>query len=162
MRTPVRLETRNTQQEQQRQQQAPDGWSLHEDPTTGHAYYLHDATHESVWAEADGSFPRVNNGAAAEHGGGEEDDGGGDDTCAEWDAGIFLGAGGAGGRPAPTAPPPLSYAMELAEHGAEIHSEGKKTRFCLALDLTFSLTFPYKEVRSCHMPVYSSWIVRPY
>ncbi|CAN0347016.1 unnamed protein product, partial [Ectocarpus fasciculatus] len=121
----------NTQQEQRRPQLPPDGWSLHEDPTTSHAYYLHEATHESVWAESDGSFPRVNNNAAAEHGGGggggEEDDGGGDDACADWDAGINLGAGAAGGRPVPTAPPPLSYTLELAEHGAQILNEGKKT-----------------------------------
>ncbi|CAM9230249.1 unnamed protein product, partial [Ectocarpus sp. 8 AP-2014] len=120
-------ELASVQGQQRQQQQLPDGWSLHEDPTTGHAYYLHDATHESVWAEADGSFPRVNSNAAAERAVGEEHDGGGDDACAEWDAGIVLGAGAAGARPAPTAPPPLSYTLELAEHGAEIPNEGKKT-----------------------------------
>ncbi|CAM9392175.1 unnamed protein product [Ectocarpus sp. 12 AP-2014] len=120
-------ELASVQGRQGQQQQLPDGWSLHEDPTTGHTYYLHDATHESVWAKADGSFPRVNCNAAAERAGGEEHDGGGDDACAEWDTGIVLGVGAAGARPTPTAPPPLSNTLELAEHGAEVPNEGKKT-----------------------------------
>ncbi|CAM9555387.1 unnamed protein product, partial [Ectocarpus sp. 4 AP-2014] len=120
-------ELASVQGQQGQQQQLLDGWSLHEDSTTGHAYNLHDATHESVWAEADGSFPRVNCNAAAERAGGEEHDGGGDDACAEWDAEIVIGVGAAGARPAPTAPPPLSYTLELPQHGAEIPNEGKKT-----------------------------------
>ncbi|CAB1116298.1 unnamed protein product [Ectocarpus sp. CCAP 1310/34] len=113
------------------QQQLLDDWSLREDPTTGHAYYLHDATHESVWAEADGSFPRVNCNAAAARVGGEEHDGGGNDACADWDAGIDLGVGAAGARPAPAASPPSSYTLELGEHGAEVPNEGKKTRWTI-------------------------------
>lgn len=30
---------------------------MHNDPTTGHPYYLNDQTQESVWAESNGFFP---------------------------------------------------------------------------------------------------------
>lgn len=67
-----------------------------------------------MWAGIDGSFPGVNTAAAEgletlRAGEGGE---GHDEACADWEAGIFLAAGG---RPAPTAPPPFSSTLELAE-----------------------------------------------
>eukprot|EP00903_Cladosiphon_okamuranus_P015042 g13917.t1 len=116
-------------------QPPPDGWSFHHDLETGHGYYLHDASATSVWAGTDGSFPGVGGDAtvAAAHGEdktvgasegegrgiGVDGEGGvtGDDACADWDAGIFFMAA-AGERPMPTAPPPFSSTLEMAERQA--------------------------------------------
>eukprot|EP00752_Nemacystus_decipiens_P003281 g3037.t1 len=97
--------------------------------TTGHGYYLHESSATSVWAGVDGSFPGVRGDPAAPEGagtvpasdgervvgcGGEGGNAG--DACADWDAGILMAeASAAGRRPAPTAPPQLSSAPELAE-----------------------------------------------
>lgn len=121
---PKRLPRRKTPKAQQ---QPPEGWSFHRDPSTGHDYYLHDATHESVWAGTDGSFPGVNNAAmeGLEPLRTTERGEGGDDACADWEAGIYFAAGE---RPAPTAPPPLSSTLELAEGSAADEGGPKSNR----------------------------------
>lgn len=83
-----------------------------------------------MWAGVDGSFPGVSGGNAAaaegvetfrasegERGiGFDGEDGVAGDACTDWDAGILMAAAGAAGqRPAPTAPPPFSSTLELAE-----------------------------------------------
>ncbi|CAN0253476.1 unnamed protein product, partial [Hapterophycus canaliculatus] len=99
-------------------QRPPDGWSFHRDPDSGHGYYLRDATHESLWARPDGSFPGISNGGAAAEGSNlpTASDGGGDgDASADWDTAILFTSE----MPSPTAPPPFSSTLELEEARAD-------------------------------------------
>ena len=98
---------------------------MHFDSNTGYAYYLHEATNNSVWANNDGSFPADGvpdvTGSSEGHHDLYNANGEGAGGFQQWDFGVF----GGGDRPPPTAPPLFSASLELAQ-GQNGGEEGLK------------------------------------